>query len=63
MTGIDFGNDDPEDAWDDGDPLPLRLALFIRIAAHIYAEFTTEGVTPRHAARVAGLARLAGKLT
>jgi hypothetical protein len=30
-----FGDDDPEDSYDVGDPLPLRLRLIARILEHI----------------------------
>ena len=34
-----FGDADPEDAWDDGDPLHVRLALAARIIASIEGDF------------------------
>lgn len=34
MTDV-FGDADPEDAWDDVDPLHVRLALAVRILAAI----------------------------
>jgi len=33
----DFGDDDPEDAYDVGDPLPLRLRVIARILEDIAA--------------------------
>ena len=53
----EFGDKDPEDAWDDGDPLPVRLRLLARIIEHIAAN---EDV--RAAARRRGVARLAQKI-
>ena len=40
MTSIDddpdlFGDSDPEDAWDDGDPVRVRLAILERILDHL----------------------------
>jgi hypothetical protein len=33
-----IGDKDPEDAWDDGDPVHVRLALLVRIVAGIAAD-------------------------
>jgi hypothetical protein len=33
-----FGDDDPEDAWDAGDALAVKLVLLGRIVDHIEAE-------------------------
>ena len=30
-----FGDTDPEDAWDDGDPYDVKVALLVRIAESI----------------------------
>lgn len=30
-----FGDTDPEDAWDDGDPYDVKVALLVRIAVSI----------------------------
>lgn len=53
---IVFGDTDPEDAWDDGDPLVIRLTLLARILAHIYAE-AAAGNLERAEARKADLRR------
>ena len=33
-----IGDKDPEDAWDDGDPINVRLALLVRILAAVAAD-------------------------
>jgi len=38
MTTIEFGDSEPEDEWDDGDPVALRLMLLGRILISIYME-------------------------
>jgi hypothetical protein len=35
-----FGDDDPEDAWDEGDSLTVKVALLHRIVDHIEDEGT-----------------------
>lgn len=34
----DFGDSDPEDVWDDGDPVPARVFLLARIVTAIEAD-------------------------
>ena len=53
-----FGDADPEDAWDDGDPLPERLAILERVVEAIAAE----GDTPRRLTRIADALRLVAKV-
>lgn len=33
-----YGDKDPEDAWDDGDPIEVRRALLVRIVGSIVGE-------------------------
>ena len=33
-----FGDDDPEDAWDDGDSRPVKLGLLVRILISVALE-------------------------
>ena len=57
MVILTYGDKDPEDAWDDGDPLPVRLRLLARIIEHIDANVDT-----RQFRRRLGAARLMRKL-
>ncbi len=54
----DFGDVDPEDAWDAGDRVAVKLALLGAIVASILAELAVRGDTPRHRARLSDLERL-----
>ena len=40
-TATDFGDVDPEDAWDDGDPVVDRLHLLAYVLVSIYIEAHT----------------------
>lgn len=51
-----FGDEDPEDAWDDGDPLALRLILLGRIMVDIF-ERAERGDLERSTVRRAELRR------
>lgn len=35
MSDANFGDADPEDTWDDVDPVPVRLALLARIVTSV----------------------------
>jgi hypothetical protein len=53
-----FGDHDPEDAYDAGDPLPIRAGLVLAIANSIAAEKIDTGLTARVAARIDALRRI-----
>lgn len=55
----DFGDFDPEDEYDAGDPLPVRLAVIGRIIEAL--EFDAD--RDRRARRRAGVVRLLAALT
>jgi hypothetical protein len=46
-----FGDDDPEDRYDDGDPVAVRVETLVEAVAQIVDE---DPNTPRHHARHAG---------
>lgn len=52
MTTIEFGDADPEDAWDDGDPVAIRLILLGKIMVSIYEEALAGGVERATARKV-----------
>lgn len=56
-----FGDDDPEDGWNDDDPFDVKLALLWRWAPSIVVEYRSRGGTPRVVGRVTdALERLDG---
>jgi hypothetical protein len=40
----DFGDADPEDAWDDGDPRHVKIGILVRLLGSV----TIEHFDPRH---------------
>jgi hypothetical protein len=49
-----FGDDDPEDAWDDGDPRPDKIGLLVRVLLSVALERADPGHDhPRVVARIA----------
>lgn len=57
-----FGDNDPEDAYDVGDPVELRAAVLGRVIASIVAERLAHGETPRVVARLAAARRMIDRL-
>jgi hypothetical protein len=55
---IPFGDTDPEDAWDDGDPFEDKVAILERLVGVLRVRRTDE----RHDARRADALRLVDKL-
>jgi len=49
-----FGDDDPEDAWDAGDPVDVKVAILERWVPSIVLERMTPHNHPRVVARVLG---------
>jgi hypothetical protein len=59
MTG--FGDDDPEDGYDEGDPLHARLAVLARVLAAVAA--APEPLSARDLIRLAWVRRKLEELT
>jgi hypothetical protein len=57
-----FGDVDPEDAWDAGDRVAVKLVLLAAIVASILDELAAHGDTVRHRARISDLERLIGEI-
>jgi hypothetical protein len=38
-----FGDDDPEDAWDEADPVEIKVAILLRMLLHVAMERTDPG--------------------
>jgi hypothetical protein len=57
-----FGDDDPEDGWDAGDPVHVKVAILVSVLRHVAAEHATRGATARHQVRVAWLIARIGEL-
>jgi hypothetical protein len=49
-----FLDDDPEDAWDEGDPRPVKLGILVRLLLSVTLERAVTGHNhPRVVARIA----------
>ena len=53
----EFHDKDPEDSWDDGDPVAVKLAILEQVIAHVRSNWDT-----RFEARRADALRLVDKL-
>jgi hypothetical protein len=58
----DFGDADPEDTWDDGDPVSVRLALLVRIVTAIDVEPDIDRAVRRRIEVVRLLRKLADEM-